>query len=418
MSSSKVLVLGGGIVGLSCAYELALAGFSVTVVDRNQPSHDQCSNGNAGMIVPSHFVPLASPGMVRLGLKMMGNPSSPFGFAKPLTFDLIKWSWQFAKAGTKRHVARNAPLLLALNLASRSKYQEWASRLGTFSVKTGGLLMVCETPKALHHEEEGAAEARKLGLATETLTPDQVVELDSAIKGDLAGAVHYQDDAQVQPEIVLRSLRQAISDLGGVLRSGEEFREWIIENGIVVGAETSLGTIRAETFVIAGGTWSSSLTRPLGYEIALQPGKGYSFVIPPLDGKVQPKIGAILVEARVAVAPLVEGTRVTGTMELGAWGSDINEQRLEGIKESFHRLYPGIPRQALVQKVWQGHRPCTPDGLPLIGSLPEHQNVILATGHAMMGMSLGPVTGSLVRDIVTGQLSRLDITSLRPRRGN
>ena len=188
MSSDKrsVIIVGGGVIGLCSALYAMREGFAVTLIDRQAEEDDSCSTGNAGMVVPSHFVPLAAPGMVSMGLKMMFKPKSPFRIKPRPSIELISWMWKFMRSSTKAHVDRAAPVLSALNLGSRQAYAELADEFD-FGLQQRGLLMLCKTAAMLEHEASGAREAPKYGIEAQVLSAEEAAKLDPNIKNGHPG---------------------------------------------------------------------------------------------------------------------------------------------------------------------------------------------------------------------------------------
>jgi D-amino-acid dehydrogenase len=411
-----IVIIGGGIIGLSTAYYARKAGHNVTVIERSAPKHDGCSLGNAGMIVPSHFVPLAAPGMVAYGLRQLPNPQSPFWIRPRLDKELIAWGMQFMKSATREHVTRSSPLLRDLNNASRQCYIEWAEEFN-FGLKQEGLLMLCRTPEALHEEVENAKKARGLGIPAEEMTPQDAAALDTKITMDISGAVYFPNDAHLNPSRLMASLTLWLMKNGATFCWDTEVTGVLkdVDNRIVA-LQTNHGMQEGDEFVIAGGSWSNEIGRLFSTKLPLQAGKGYSITLE--KPRELPKICAIFVEARVAVTPMDGRLRIGGTMELGG-GNDtsINPRRVQGIVSSVPHYYPKFtPDDFKDAPVWAGLRPCTPDGLPYIGRIAAHSNVTVATGHAMMGLSLGPITGKLVTQLISGAEPTIDIALLNPER--
>src|SRR5437762_14344756 len=215
MPQKNILIIGGGVVGLSTAYYCVQRGHEVTVLDRGSPEDENCSYGNAGLIVPSHFVPLAAPGMVAMGLKWMLKPDSPFYIKPRLDADLIGWGIKFWRAANAGHVSRSAPLLRDLNLASRACFVELAEATGNaFGLEKKGVLCLCKTSHRLEEEARTAAQARQLGLNVEVLTARQASELDPYLRLDIAGAVYFRDDCHLIPARFMSVLKQQLAKLG------------------------------------------------------------------------------------------------------------------------------------------------------------------------------------------------------------
>ena len=409
-------------IGLCAAYYAARRGHRVTVLERGAAGHDGCSSGNAGMVVPSHFVPLAAPGMVRLGLRMMLKPESPFYVRPRLSWGLLDWGWKFCRAATAVHVARSSPLLRDLHLASRACYEELADLPGggDFGLTKRGLLMLCKTEHGLEEEARAAGAARALGLAADVLDARAAAALEPDVRMDVAGAVYYPGDCHLSPARFLDRLREQVGRLGGRIVWEAEVTGWRLEGDRVRAAVSSGGggaaageAYAADEFVLCGGAWTPSAAHDLGLRLPMQAGKGYSLTL--ANPRRLPRTCAILTEARVAVTPMGGALRFGGTMEITGLDERVSPGRVRGIVRAATRYYPefapgdfdGVP-------VWRGLRPCSPDGLPYVGRTNRYRNLSVATGHAMMGVSLGPVTGKLVAELLSGERPSIDLGLLHP----
>ncbi|BDI32448.1 amino acid dehydrogenase [Capsulimonas corticalis] len=409
-------MVGGGVIGLCTAYYAMKQGHRVTVIERGGPAHDSCSLGNAGMIVPSHFIPLAAPGMVALGAKMMLRPRSPFYVRPRPDADLIRWGALFAKSATAAHVANSAPILRDLHLASRARYQELARDLGDdFGFTKNGLLMLCKTQSALQEEAHTAEMACKLGMEAKVLTPLETARVDPEITMDIAGSVYFPQDGHLTPQIFIERLTKALEAGGVSFLWGAEVTGWGTASGRIVSARTDAGEVAADEYVLAGGAWSPRTVRDLGIRLPMQAGKGYSLTLP--KPPQTPRVCSILMEARVAVTPMLSGLRIGGTMEVTGLDLSISWPRVDGILESVPKYFPRFaPGDFENVPVWSGLRPCSPDGMPYVGRFDRYRNLIAATGHAMMGISLGPATGEILADILSDHAPKIDIGALSPDR--
>jgi D-amino-acid dehydrogenase len=414
--AKSILIIGAGVIGLSVAYYCARRGYQVTVLDQNGPEDEGCSYRNAGMIVPSHFVPLASPGMVRLGLKWMWNPASPFYIKPRLSGDLLSWGWKFYRACTPTHVARAAPVLRDLSLASRACFEELADLTGNdFGLVKNGLLMLCRTEAAFEHEAKGSEAARSLGIPAQVLSPKETAALDPNVRIDIVGSVYFPKDCHLSPTQFLASLRKLLAKAGVSVCYSTKVADWCIHGSRVEAVSTHRGRLGADEFVLCGGSWSPSLARSLGLKLPMQAGKGYSVTLP--KPRRLPNICSILTEARVAVTPMGPSLRVGGTLELAGLNQEINPVRVRGIIEAVPRYFPDFRAEDFEDlPVWRGLRPCSPDGLPYLGKTARYSNLCIATGHAMMGLSLGPITGKVVAEIITGERPTLGLDLLSPDR--
>lgn len=410
-----VIVVGGGSVGLCCAYYLAKSGAKVTLVERGAVHHDCCSLGNSGMVVPSHFEPLASPGMVGYGMRMMLRRKSPFGF-KP-SLDMIRWGWLFARSSTRVNVERGSRLLRDLHMASRALYEGLATESGdAFSLNERGLLMLCQSEKALAAEFRVADHAESLGLKVRRLTRLDVELLEPSTRLRGAGGVHFLDDCHLNPQNLHAWLTREIANLGVELKYGHAADGIVREGRKVKAIRTNHGELEADEFVLATGAASGKLARQAGFKLPLQGGKGYSMDIPVTS---TPENCFILVEARVAVTPMGDKLRFGGTMEIVGDDLSVNPRRVQGILESIPHYLPDYqPEDFGDLGVWSGLRPVSPDGLPYIGKPQCLDNLSLATGHGMMGISLAPITGKLVADSISGATLEVDVAGMEPDRFN
>ena len=416
--SRRVVIIGGGVIGLSAAYYCARRGARVTLVDRSPAQRDGCSFENAGMLVTSHFVPLAAPGMVAQGLKWMWNPASPFYVKPRLSRDLLDWGIKFWRAATPEHVRRAAPLLRDLSSASHRCIEELAALPGSdFGLVRKGLLMLCRTPHVLDEEARTAEFGRALGIASEVLDARQAAALDPGIRMDIAGAVYFPQDCHLSPDRFVAELQDRLAAEGAEFAWNTEVTGWRVEGGRTIRAATTRGggEIEADEFVLCGGSWSSLLVQELGLRLPLQAGKGYSLTL--AKPRQLPAICAILTEARVAVTPMGGALRFAGTMEIAGLNEDINPVRVRGIIAAAAKYYPEFePSDFDGVAPWRGLRPCSPDGMPYIGRTARCANLSIATGHAMMGMSLGPGTGKLIAGILAGESPPFDMAQLSPDR--
>lgn len=417
---TDVLVVGAGAVGLSTAYYLEKAGAEVCVVDRGSFGSG-CSFGNAGLLAPSHVVPLAAPGVILQGLKWMFRPKSPFYIKPRLDPQLWAWLWAFKRHCTEVHVQRCIPLLKELHIHSRDLTAQLAreERLD-FEYQQQGLVV-------LFHEagrrecEQLCHTTSSLGMQARLLNgPAEVRELDERIHTTAAGGLLISEDALLHPEKFMDQLAHLLQRRGVRFLPEAGVQELARQNGRVHEVATAAGRISAREVVLAAGSWTTGLAATMGVRVPIQPGKGYSITFRKPHGT--PRIPLLLHEARVAVTPFQDRLRLAGTMEFAGFDLSINQRRVDAILEAVPRYLPNLETPDLVTskddgtEVWTGLRPCTPDGLPILGRAPGLPNVTLAAGHAMMGISLAAVSGRLAADIVLGKHPFLDVAALRPER--
>lgn len=414
MNAKRVVIVGGGAIGLCTAYYALKRGFSVTVIEREDAGGDNCSMQNAGMIVPSHFTPLAAPGMISKGIRWMIHPESPFYVRPRLDFDLMRWGWQFYRHSTERHVAASRELLRDLNLESRRLFAELAEK-EDFGLVKRGLLMLCKTQKGLDEEAHVAQGAHEIGLKAEVLDAAAAAKLDPAITMDVTGAVYWPQDCHLSPSRFMASIRRMVLAAGGVIESGVPIDSIETRGGMAVAVTGNGRRFEGGKFVIAGGSWSADLLKTAGFKLPLQAGKGYSITLssPP----ELPQLCSIFAEAKVAITPMDGSLRFGGTMEVGGLDLSINPARVRGIVKSVNAYFPKFSERDFdgIQP-WAGLRPVSPDGIPYLGKVPGLPNLLAATGHAMMGLSLGPVTGRLVADLLSADPPFRPIDAMAPGR--
>jgi D-amino-acid dehydrogenase len=412
----EVLIIGGGIIGLSSAFYLQQAGYAVTVIDRTDMQQG-CSYGNAGYICPSHFVPLATPGIVRQGLKWMLNPKSPFYIKPSLNSSMINWGWQFIKSATRSHVERSAVPLRDIALLSKQLYEEWTRIPGLdFSYDPQGMLELFNTTENAHHAEQTIKEAQALGLEARLIDPQTLQQMEPDTPIQALGAIYFPGDAQLYPNQLMQSLLSYLRQRGVRFVGNQEVTGFITEGNRVKGVKTNDDVYPTEHVVLAAGAWSRELARQLRLNIPMVGGRGYSVTFENAPYKVRHSV--ILSEARVAISPM-NGNKIRfgGTMEITGLNAPPRMQRVQGILESVKRYFPAydIPLPS-PDKVWYGYRPCSADGLPHIGRLQHYPNVTVATGHSMLGISLGAATGKLVSELVAHQPVSMDITPFKVER--
>jgi len=398
----KISIIGGGIIGLCSAYYLAKEGFQVSVFDKSDMTNG-CSYGNAGMIVPSHIIPLAQPGMIAQGMKWMFDSQSPFYVKPRVSTDLIKWGMQFYKHANKKHVEKAMPALRDLSLLSKELYQDFAKENNSFFYDEKGLLMLFKSEKTaeeMHHEGKLA---ENLGLGVNYLSKEEVLQLETGTKTDVIGGVHYTSDAHLYPQKFMQFIKEQLNKLGVEIHKNTAVTDFNISNNTVSEVITSKGNFTTDEVVLATGSWSPEIANKLQTRVSMLPGKGYSFTLKEKTQK--PSIPSILCEGKVAVTPMANDIRFGGTMEI-THNNDtkINNNRLQGIINSVNDFYPDLDIEIpKTEDTWYGFRPCTPSGMPIITKSKKITNLTLATGHAMMGLSLAPATGKVVTELILGK---------------
>lgn len=413
----RVVIIGGGIVGLSSAYYLSESGHEVTVIDKTDFSSN-CSYGNAGYVCPSHFVPLATPGIVKQGLKWMWNSKSPFYVQPRLSLSLMDWGLKFMRSATPEHVERSAIPLRDIAIISQKMYEEWTKLPQfKFAYEHKGLLEIFQTEKGGDHAKHVMHRAHELGL-TDTVLLDaaQLQALEPQTTVEAKGAVWFKCDAHLYPNKLMSQLIADLKNKGVRFIVNEEVSGFEKHQRQVTKVITNSQVIDADAVVIAAGSWSRELSALLQMKIPLMPGRGYSVTLE--DSPHRLNYPSVLIEGRVALTPM-DGNKIRfgGTMEITSTNTPPRYQRVQGILDAVKRYYPqfNVPMPA-PEHIWYGYRPCSADGLPYLGRTQKWQNVVMATGHAMVGLSLGAGTGKLVSEIINETPLSMDIAAFKPER--
>lgn len=411
----KVTIIGGGVVGLCCAYYLNKEGYEVTVIDRNDIT-DGCSFGNMGYISPSHFIPLASPGIVSQGLKWMLSSSSPFYIKPRLNWELIQWGLTFWKNSNAQKVKDNIPHLNNLLQLSRELMNDLKKEFNdSFSMIEKGCWTLYKNEKTADHEKHLTEQAMSLGLKTQTYSASQVQELEPDVEVDAAGGVLWLDDCHLDSAKLMRTLHHFLQTAGVKFFLNAEVKGFERTNGKINSVITDKEKINTDEIILANGSWMPVVARMAGIRLLMQPGKGYSMVYENMDKNLRRP--AILIEARTAMTPIDRSLRIGGTMELSGHSDNILPKRVTAIYDSVKKYFPSLNiSRPEPGKAWYGYRPVTPDGLPYIGKIKKFSNLTFAGGHAMLGVSAAAATGKLVNDILGNRSTSIDIFAFDPER--
>ncbi|MBE0669880.1 MAG: FAD-dependent oxidoreductase [Anaerolineales bacterium] len=410
-TKSDILIIGGGPVGLSCAYYLLKSGRKVTILDAKEIGKGSGS-GNAGHIVPSHIIPLAAPGVVTSALKWMLDPAhSPFGMKVSLNPNYISWLLKFVFACNEANVQRSIKPLNDLGqLSAKNFAQIVAEEKFDCSYQEKGLLFLYKTEKALHDGQHEGEFMQKHGIPVSVYDKMKIHEVEPAALDDVIGGVHFTGDAHLNPAVFLKLLSDLVRVMGAEVLENITVTGFESANGKITKVKTNTGDFDAEQVVLAAGAWSPSIARDLKLSIPIQPARGYSLTVS--ANKQMPSHALILGERRIAVSPMGDVLRFTGRLEVGNYSMTPNPVWLQRIENSA-REYLRLDEKLDVKETWAGLRPTTPDGVPIIGKSPKHGNLILATGHAMLGLSLGPGTGQVVAELLNGQEASVSLSPMR-----
>ncbi|MGZ3698776.1 MAG: NAD(P)/FAD-dependent oxidoreductase [Bdellovibrionota bacterium] len=394
---TEVLVIGAGVVGLACARDLALRGASVTVIDKGELGNG-CSYGNAGWITPCFALPLPMPGMLLKSVGWLLNPESPLYIHPQPSLLLARWLLRFLLSMNRKHLKPSVAALTELSKFSLEAYQELDRELpGRIHFEKNGLLLVTKTDGGMR---AALTEMRLMaghGISGRELNRAEVRKLEPAVTGEVLGGVYFPDEAHAEPMEVVRALAESATRAGAKLQTRTEVFDFEIAQGLVRAVRTTRGTIAADQFVLATGSWSTRLARRLGINVPVLGGKGYAIVTAPLEPS--PKIPLMLVERKIAVTPRQGSVRLAGTLELVNQDDAITPRRVDAIVRG-SREFLNVPEHPEIREVWRGLRPCTPDGVPIIGPAAKLANLLIVAGHQMLGLQSAPGTGRLAADLL------------------
>lgn len=410
----KVTIVGGGIIGLCSAYYLVKDGHEVSVID--QSSMDSgASYVNAGYLTPSHFIPLAAPGVMKKAIKWMFNPASPL-FVKPRFHrSFLEWAWAFNRSCTLKNVERSYKVIMDINLLSAALFTEIKQEENLkFQLENKGLLMLYQTEEMMREERHVARIASEEGLEVRELSQEELKKFEPNVSINSLGAIHYKCDWHTTPQEFMNEMKIWLNNNGVRFYKNEVVHNITTSGRYIKALHTDNTTYEADEFVLAAGSWSNILSRKLGVNIRLEAGKGYRI------NKTEPtgiSVPSILAEAKVAITPMNGFTRFGGTMEIGGINHSVNKARVEAIAKAVNKYYPDI-KITEDEKIAAscGLRPVSPDGLPYIGKSSKSENLTIATGHAMMGWSLGPITGKVVSEIISDKRPSVALAPFNPDR--
>jgi D-amino-acid dehydrogenase len=407
--SKNITIVGGGVIGLCCAYYLQKEGYEITVIERGDITNGT-SFGNAGYVSPSHFTPLASPGIVAQGLRWMMSSTSPFYIKPRLNADLIRWMFAFWRKANKKTVEEHIPHLNNILQLSRELTGDIKNDLGNhFRMAEVGCFMLYKSSETEKHEIELAKEAALLGMETKFFTAQQVQDAEPEVEVSVKGGVLYPIDCHLHPGDFMQTLKTHLQNSGVKLQLNTEVTGFEKNGSTIKSVITDKGKFVCDELIIASGSWLPIVTQQLGIHILLQAGKGYSITYNNVEKNLRHP--AILVDKRVAMTPMGKDLRMGGTMEISGINNNILIKRARAIHDGAISYYPKLDLAfPSTDKIWNGLRPLTPDGLPYIGRHSKYNNLVLAGGHAMIGISLAAGTGKLVEEIISNKKTSIDMS--------
>lgn len=408
-----VLVVGGGVVGVCAAYYLAAEGRSVVIAEKAEINAGS-SYGNAGLAGPGLSIPLAAPGVLASGLKSLLDPEGPLHIKPRPDLGLLLWLWRFARASTHRHLRRAVPLLRDLGVLSRELFDELVSRHAIeCQFARRGNLAVFFTSAGHAQARRNATLLQSLGVACEVLDGDAVRGQLAMVAPGVTGGIRYPSNVSMDPARFVDGVARAARGVGVEVCERTEVLGVRVNERRVVVVETNRGELAPRELVLAAGAWTPRICKYLGIDLTMEAAKGYSVTVRAPD--TFPELGVLFPEDKIAAVRLGDALRLAGALELAGMDDTVNRRRVDAIIKAAGQRLPGLPSTDLIE-VWRGLRPCTPDGLPQIGRPTRLDNVVVATGHGMLGLSLGPGTGRLVAQMVGHRRLSVDVSLMAPER--
>ena len=412
IADRRVVVVGGGVIGVCCAYSLSKECADVTLVERDEIGGG-ASFGNAGTIAPGH-PPLNKPSRIRRSLLELLNRKSPLYI--PVRWDpgLVRWLWTFRMFCTDHHLAVSMAALAPLGHASLELFDALVESEGLdCDYERGGYYEICRTREGLAEATHDAAMMRQYGYHPRDMDGDALREIEPAILEGVVGGVHFPEAATCDPHRFVLELADRSVGHGARIETGRGVSEVLSTGSTVRGVRLEDGEILdANAVVLATGSYSGRLTRKFGLRLPVQAGKGYHRDIELRDAGARPLgVPCVLGETSVFCTPMAGFIRLAGTLEFSGVNHVMRPPRLDLLTAAAEAYLSGT-RDAVIRSEWCGLRPCTPDGIPYVGPVPGQSGLFVATGHAMLGLTLGPVTGKLIEGYVVERRTSLPAGAL------
>jgi D-amino-acid dehydrogenase len=407
LSNVHIAVVGAGIVGLAVAYHLIKDGAQVTVIDRD-PEGDKASFGNAGGIAVTEVVPASAPGTLWRVFGWIADPLGPLAVRPTHAPKLIPWLVRFAKAGTPREVDRISLALAAINARVYDDLLPMLERTGlTGELHRKGALTVYETEEGYRRDAAEWACKRSRGIVVQEISGTEARQMEPALGPRVQRAVSTPQWSHVSdPKRLVQGVRDWLLNRGVVISKGE-VRNIVPSSTSSLSLELERGhRIAADKAVVAAGAWSAILARRLGDPVLLESERGYNMTLPEPGIAVEREL--IFAERKFVATPLSCGLRIGGAAEFGGLNAAPNFKRSRTLVDLARLYLPELRTEGGTN--WAGHRPTTPDSLPVIGPSKHHANVFYAFGHGHLGLTQAATTGRLVSELAFQKPSSIDMT--------
>lgn len=395
---NQITIIGAGAVGLCAARALAMRGSRVTVLDQGEPGSG-ASRGNAGWVVPNRTAPVPAPGLVGASIRSLWQRDNAFSVRMAADSDYLRWLISFWRHCNARDHSAGTEATGALNARTEVLFDQLQTGGVPFEMERADILYAYRSPAALEHDLAGMDEpARPASSAHLPLDADALRAREPALNDDIVGGYAMPDQRWVRPETLVAGLVNDLTTRGVEIRSNVAVTGFDSQRGTVRAVHTSDGPFASENVLLCAGVWTAELGKLVGVRLPIQAGKGYS-----LDYTNPPRSitnALYLDEARLAVTPFDGTVRIAGLMELTPPDTALRPERLAAIAGGANRYLRDWPADPALASGWTGMRPLTPDGLPLIGRVPGFQNLLVAAGHAMLGITLAPATAEALAEMM------------------
>lgn len=416
----KILVLGAGVAGLATAWFLARDGHDVTVVERNPGVALETSYANGGQLSYSYVAPLAGPGVLPKLPPWLMRRDSPLRFEPALDWRQWRWCMEFVLACTQAQSDLTTRRMLALSFYSRALMRRviGEERIDFNHARNGKLIVHAD--RAVFDSARRLLDyQRSLGCEQDALDADQCVQLEPALaqmRQQIVGGIHTpsEDAGDCYRFCIALEARMRAGSPPVTFLMNSDIRRILRWRDHIIGIETSAGVLEADRYVLALGTQSPELVRPLGLDLPIYPLKGYSLSLPITEPAAAPRISVTDFKRKIVYARLGEELRVAGMADLAGYRAQIDAGRIATLLDQVRRSFPQASDFSRI-KPWCGLRPATPTGMPLLGPAAHYPELLLNTGHGALGFTLAMGCGRIIADCVAGRKPEIPLAGFMPR---